>query len=170
MCGGLPIFVVQKINPAKIFINVSESLYSYVKKGMEVDVVVDALPAETFKGKVSRITPSIDPATRTFAVEITVANAKELLKPGMYARVTMNYGTRHSIVVPDQAVIKLLGSGDRHVYVLQEDGTVKIHVVELGVREGATYEILSGLEPGDVVITSGNTALKDGMKVEIVNE
>jgi RND family efflux transporter MFP subunit len=170
MVVGQPIFVVQKINPAKIFINVSESLYSYVKKGMEVDVVVDALPAETFKGKVSRITPSIDPATRTFAVEITVANAKELLKPGMYARVTMNYGTRQSIVVPDQAVIKLLGSGDRHVYVLQEDGTVKIHVVELGVREGATYEILSGLEPGDVVITSGNTALKDGMKVEIVNE
>jgi RND family efflux transporter MFP subunit len=170
MAAGMPIFVVQRINPVKIMISVSESLYTYVKKGMAVEVELDALPEQKFSAKVSRITPSIDPATRTFAVEITVANAKELLKPGMYARVTMNYGTRQSIVVPDQAVIKLLGSGDRHVYVLQEDGTVKIHVVELGVREGATYEILSGLEPGDVVITSGNTALKDGMKVEIVNE
>lgn len=170
MVAGLPIFVVQKISPAKIFINVSESLYSYVKTGMEVDVVVDAIPEESFKGKVSRITPSIDTTTRTFEVEITVPNAKEQLKPGMYARVTMNYGSRRNIVVPDQAVVKLLGSGDRHVYVLQEDGTAKIHVVELGVREGATYEILSGLEPGDVIITSGNTALKDGMKVEIVNE
>lgn len=170
MVSGQPIFVVQKINPVKIFINVSESLYSYVKKGMEVDVELDALPGEVFKGKVSRITPTIDATTRTFEVEVTVNNPKELLKPGMYARVAMNYGTRQNIVVPDQAVLKLLGSGDRYVYVLKEDSTVEIHKVEIGVRKGATYEILSGIAVGDQIVVTGNTALKDGMKVECVNE
>jgi RND family efflux transporter MFP subunit len=137
---------------------------------MTVEVELDALPERKFKGRISRITPAIYAATRTFEVEVSIQNNHELIKPGMFGRVTAAYGKHRNIVVPDQAVVKMLGSGDRHVYVLQEDGTVKIHVVELGVREGATYEILSGLEPGDVVITSGNTALKDGMKVEIVNK
>ena len=170
MCGGLPIFVVQKINPVKVQINVSESLYSYIKKGMVVDVELDALPEKKFQGKVSRITPMIDSATRTFQVEVTVANAQELIKPGMYARVIMNYGTRKNIVVPDVAVVKQLGSGDRYIYVYQQDGTVKYQKVELGRRMGAQYEILSGIADGSQVVTSGQVALKNGLAVEVVNE
>ena len=170
MCGGLPIFVVQKINPVKVQINVSESLYSYIKKGMVVDVELDALPEKKFQGKVSRITPMIDSATRTFQVEVTVANAQELIKPGMYARVIMNYGTRKNIVVPDVAVVKQLGSGDRYIYVYQQDGTVKYQKVELGRRMGAQYEILSGIADGSQVVTSGQVALKNGIAVEVVNE
>ncbi|MBQ5861288.1 MAG: efflux RND transporter periplasmic adaptor subunit, partial [Alistipes sp.] len=117
MAAGMPIFVVQRINPVKIMISVSESLYTYVKKGMAVEVELDALPEQKFSAKVSRITPSIDASTRTFPVELTLANDKELVKPGMYARVTMNYGTRKNIVVPDVAVVKQLGSGNRYIYV-----------------------------------------------------
>ena len=80
MCGGQPIFVVQKINPVKIKISVSESLYTHIKKGMEVEVEFDALPEQKFTAKVSRITPSIDPSTRTFPVELVLANAKEIVK------------------------------------------------------------------------------------------
>ena len=170
MCGGLPIFVVQQINPVKVFVNVSESLYSYISKGMKVDVELDALPEQKFEGKVSRITPSIDPQTRTFQVELTVANGKELIKPGMYARVTMNYGKRQNIVVPDQAVVKMLGSGDRYIYVYKADGTVSYQKVELGRRMNDKYEILSGIADGDEVVTSGQVALKDGIAVERVNE
>ncbi|MBQ2429467.1 MAG: efflux RND transporter periplasmic adaptor subunit [Alistipes sp.] len=170
MVSGLPIFVVQRINPVKIFINVSESLYSYVKKGMKVDVTLDALSEQTFEGKVSRITPSIDPQTRTFQVEVTVANGKEMIKPGMYARVTMNYGTRQNIVVPDQSVVKMLGSGDRYIYVYKADGTVSYQKVELGRRMNDKYEVLSGIADGDEVVTSGQVALKDGIAVELVNE
>jgi RND family efflux transporter MFP subunit len=170
MVAGLPIFVVQRINPVKIFINVSESLYSYVKKGMKVDVTLDALSEQTFEGKVSRITPSIDPQTRTFQVEVTVANGKEMIKPGMYARVTMNYGTRQNIVVPDQSVVKMLGSGDRYIYVYKADGTVSYQKVELGRRMNDKYEVLSGIADGDEVVTSGQVALKDGIAVELVNE
>lgn len=170
MVANLPIFVVQRINPVKIFINVSESLYSYVKKGMKVDVTLDALAEQTFEGKVSRITPSIDPQTRTFQVEVTVANGKEMIKPGMYARVTMNYGTRQSVVVPDQSVVKMLGSGDRYIYVYKADGTVSYQKVELGRRMNDKYEVLSGIADGDEVVTSGQVALKDGIAVELVNE
>ena len=170
MVSGLPIFVVQRINPVKIFINVSESLYSYVKKGMKVDVTLDALAEQTFEGKVSRITPSIDPQTRTFQVEVTVANGKEMIKPGMYARVTMNYGTRQNIVVPDQSVVKMLGSGDRYIYVYKADGTVSYQKVELGRRMNDKYEVLSGIADGDEVVTSGQVSLKDGIAVERVNE
>ncbi|MBR6759846.1 MAG: efflux RND transporter periplasmic adaptor subunit [Alistipes sp.] len=170
MCGGLPIFVVQQINPVKIKINVSESLYSYIKKGMAVEVELDALSENKFQGKVSRITPLIDSSTRTFEVEVTVSNGKELIKPGMYARVAMNYGTRKNIVVPDVAVVKQLGSGDRYIYVYQQDGTVEFQKVELGRRMGGEYEILSGIADGAEVVTSGQVALKDGIAVERVNE
>ena len=170
MCGGQPIFVVQKINPVKIKISVSESLYTHIKKGMEVEVEFDALPEQKFTAKVSRITPSIDPSTRTFPVELVLANAKEIVKPGMYARVTMNYGTRQSIVVPDLAVVKQLGSGNRYVYIRKQDGTVSYSKVELGRRMGDKYEILSGIADGDEVVTSGQVALKDGIAVEVVNE
>ena len=170
MAAGMPIFVVQRINPVKIMISVSESLYTYVKKGMAVEVELDALPEQKFSAKVSRITPSIDASTRTFPVELTLANDKELVKPGMYARVTMNYGTRKNIVVPDVAVVKQLGSGNRYIYVYNQDGTVAYKKVELGRRFGDKYEILSGIADGDIVVTSGQVALKDGIAVEVVNE
>ena len=170
MAAGLPIFVVQRINPVKIMISVSESLYTYVKKGMAVEVELDALPEQKFSAKVSRITPSIDASTRTFPVELTLANDKELVKPGMYARVTMNYGTRKNIVVPDVAVVKQLGSGNRYISVYNQDGPVAYKKVELGRRFGDKYEILSGIADGDVVVTSGQVALKDGVAVEVVNE
>ena len=169
MVGGQPIFVVQKINPVKIFVNVSESLYSYISKGMKVNVEFDALPEQKFEGKVSRITPSIDPQTRTFEVELTVANGKEQIKPGMYARVMMNYGKHQNVVVPDRAVVKMLGSGDRFIYVYKADGTVDYRKVELGRRMNDKYEILSGINDGEEVVITGQSALKNGIAVERTN-
>ncbi len=166
MVTALPIFVVQKIDPVKVMINVSESLYSYIRKGMAVTVELDALPELKYAGKVSRITPAIDPATRTFAIEITVANGKEQIKPGMFARVTLNYGQRRNIVIPDRAVVKQLGSGDRFVFVLKQDGTVDYRKVELGRRMNDRYEILNGIANGEEVVVTGHAALKNGVAVE----
>lgn len=169
MVGAQPIFVVQKIRPVKIMVNVSETLYSYVKKGMGVEVVFDALQGRTFEGKVSRITPAVDSDSRTFPVEITIANGDEIVKPGMYGRVTMKYGTRNSVVVPDRSVVKQMGSGDRYVYVYKADGTVDFRKVELGRRMGESYEILSGVADGEEVVVTGQNALKNGVSVERVN-
>jgi RND family efflux transporter MFP subunit len=169
MVAGQPIFVVQQISPAKVIINVSENLYSYLKKGMPVSIELDAIPEQTFEGKIHRITPSIDAATHTFPVEIVIPNGKEQIKPGMYARVTMKYGTRQNIVVPDRAVVKMLGSGDRFIYVCKADGTVSYQKVELGRRMQDKYEVLSGIADGDEVVVTGQSALKDGLAVERAN-
>jgi RND family efflux transporter MFP subunit len=170
MTGGNPIFVVQKINPVKVMVNVSESLYSHIKKGMSVNIEFDALEGQSFVGKVARITPSIDQATRTFEVELVVDNDKEIIKPGMYARTTIKYGKRQNVVVPDLAVVKQLGSGDRFVYIYNTDGTVKYQKVELGRRFDKKYEILSGINEGDQVVVTGQNALKNGVSVERVNK
>ncbi len=169
MVASQPIFVVQQISPAKVVISVSENLYSYLKKGMPVSIELDALPGQTFEGKVHRITPSIDAATHTFPVEIVIPNGKEQIKPGMYARVTMKYGSRQNVVVPDRAVVKMLGSGERFIYVYKADGTVSYQKIELGRRMQDKYEVLSGLADGDEVVVTGQSVLKDGLAVERAN-
>ena len=163
-----PLFVVQNITPVKMLINISESNYSKVKKGMEVELVADAFPDETFKGKVNLVYPTIDPRSHTFPVEIIVDNKNEKLRPGMFTRVTINYGNNFRVVVPDSAVLKQVGADDKYVYVLNEDNTVTYTPVKLGVRMGDRYEIISGLNDGDVIVTSGQTRLKNNIEVEVV--
>lgn len=165
--GGNPIFTVEKIRPVKLKINVSEALFTKVKKGMEVDFELDVYGDETFKAIVHLIYPTIDPATRTFPVELMIANADERVRPGMFARVRLNYGTETRVVVPDRAVQKLVGSGDRYVYVVK-DGKAEYRKVTLGQRIGTEYEILSGVNQGETVVVAGQTRLKNGSKVEIV--
>ena len=163
-----PIFTVQQITPVKLLVGVSETDYTKVKAGQKVDIAADALPGKTFTGKVNKIYPTMDAASHTFSVEVLVTNADKALRPGMYCKVTLNFGDRQSPVVPDEAVVKQLGSGQRFVYILNDDGTVRSSAVTLGRHVGNSYEILSGVNPGDRVAVSGASALKDGSKVEIV--
>ena len=80
---------------------------------------------------------------------------------------TANFGTNHHIVIPDVAVVKQQGSGEHFVYVLQPDNTVKYTLVELGVRMGNRYEIVSGINEGDRIVTEGQVRLKDGVSVTV---
>lgn len=109
MTGSDPVLVVEQIRPVKIMINVSEGLFSKVKLGMKVYVTLDSYGDEQFEGKVTRIAPTIDNATRTFQVEISIENRDERVRPGMFARVTMPYGVENNVVIPDRAVNKLMG-------------------------------------------------------------
>ena len=163
-----PLFVVQNITPVKMLINISESNYSKVSKGMEVEIVADAFPEEVFKGKVNLIYPTIDPRSHTFPVEIIVDNKDEKLRPGMFTRVTVNYGTNYRVVIPDNAVLKQVGADEKYVYVLNENNTVSYTPVVLGVRMGDKYEVISGLDDGAQIVTSGQTRLKNNIKVDIV--
>ena len=166
---SMPLFTVEQIVPVKLLIGVSETDYSKVKKGDSVTVTADAIPGKTFYGKVSRIYPTVDPATRTFTVEVKIDNTYKTLRPGMFARATINFGSNNNVVIPDVAVIKQQGSGERFVYVLNEDNTVTYKKVVLGRRMGAEYEVLEGLQDGDRIVIGGQIRLKDGVKV-IVNE
>ena len=163
-----PLFVIQKITPVKMLINVSESKYSQIKKGMDVDITTDAYGDKQFKGTVDLIYPTINSMSHTFPVEVKFANKDLTLRPGMFARVTVNYGDNFRVVVPDRAVMKQVGSGEQYVYVLNEDGTVTYSVVELGRRMGNRYEVISGLDDNATVVMTGQTKLKNGITVEVV--
>lgn len=164
-----PIYTVEQIKPVKLLVGISESDYTKVKKGDSVEITADAIPGTTFYGKIEKIYPTIDPTTRTFTVEVVVSNNYNTLRPGMFARAVVNFGSNHNVVIPDVAVVKQQGSGERFVYVLNPDNTVTYQKVELGRRMGTEYEVLSGIEEGAKVVTGGQIRLKDGVKV-IVNE
>ncbi|MDE5891209.1 MAG: efflux RND transporter periplasmic adaptor subunit [Bacteroidales bacterium] len=164
---GQPIYTVEKIVPVKLYVGISESDYTKIKKGDTVEITVDAFPGKTFYGKVNRLNPTIDAATHTFDVEVVVDNNYRSLRPGMYARVTVKFGTSNNVVVPDVAVVKQTGSGERFIYVLNEDGTVSYTNVKIGRRMGAEYEILEGIVDGATIVTSGQARLKDGIKVSV---
>ncbi|MGM9741306.1 MAG: efflux RND transporter periplasmic adaptor subunit [Candidatus Cryptobacteroides sp.] len=167
MYTGTPIYVVEQVTPVKLLVGISEADYTKVKRNDTVEITVDAIPGRTFSGRISRIYPTIDPSTHTFTSEIQVTNADRALKPGMYARVKVLFGVNHSIVVPDNCIVKQQGSAVRSVYVLQEDGTVKETVVTLGRHFGQEYEILTGLNEGDKIVVKGQGSLKDGEKVNV---
>ncbi len=164
---SMPIFTVEQIVPVKLLVGISESDYSKVKKGDSVSITADAIPGKTFYGKVNRIYPTVDPATRTFTVEVKVDNNYKTLRPGMFVRATINFGVNNNVVIPDMAVVKQQGSGERFVYVLNEDNTVTYQKVVLGRRMGTEYEVLEGISNGAKVVTGGQIRLKDGIKVTV---
>lgn len=164
--SGQPVLVVQSISPVKLLINVSEQYFSRVNLNDAVSIEMDAYPGEVFSGKISLVYPAIDAATHTFPVEIKVANADRKLRPGMFARATLNLGTEQHVVVPDIAIVKRAGSGDRFVYVY-EDGKVSYNKVELGQRMGDRYELLSGVPDNASIVIAGQNKLSDGIEVEV---
>ena len=135
-----PIFTVQQITPVKILVGISEGDYTKVSKGDKVTLSVDALPGKTFSGTIKRIYPTIDP---------------------------MTFGHNRSIVVPDAAVVRLQGSGQRNVFVV-ENGIAVQKEVSLGRHFDGQYEILSGLEEGEQVVVKGGSALRNGAQVEVI--
>lgn len=165
--SGQPVLVVQRITPVKLKINVSEQYFSRVSLNDAVLVELDAYPGESFRGKVSLIYPSIDANTHTFTVEVTVANAERKLRPGMFARATLNLGAENHVVVPDIAIVKRAGSGDRFVYVYEDDGTVSYRKVELGQRLGDRFELVSGVPDNARIVIAGQNKLADGVEVEV---
>lgn len=165
---GQPIFTVQQITPVKLLVAISESEYTKVKKGQKVSLAVDALPAEKFEGTISRLYPVMDAATHTFNIEVKVPNYNRRLRPGMYAKVTVNFGKNNSVIIPDKAIVRQQGAGDKFVYILNEDNTVSFRKVSLGVRMDNEYEVLDGVLEGDRVVVEGQLRIRDGVEVEVV--
>jgi len=166
--GQLPVLTVMNINPVKLLINVSESFYSKVKKGMPVKIGFDVFGDETFQGKVNLIYPTIDQNSRTFAVEIKVNNNNNKIRPGMFARVTLEFGKVKHVVVPDLSVIKQTGSGAKFIFVYN-NGKVEYREVEIGRRVDSDFEVISGVKAGEQVVVAGQSKLVDGAAVKVIN-
>lgn len=164
---GQPIFTVQQITPVKVLVGITETDYTKVKVGDKVTVTADALPGEQFTGSIIRLYPVMDASSHTFNVEVCIGNEQRRLRPGMFARVTVNFGDNQSIVVPDASVVKMQGSGVRSVYVVDGNSMVELRTVTLGRHFDGKYEILSGLADDETVVVKGQSALKSGIKVDI---
>lgn len=163
-----PILHVMQINPLKVIVHISEQFFRDVRLDMPVELRVELFPERTFEGFVSRIHPALDPATRTFTVEVRVPNQSEELRPGMYTRTIFDMGKKPGVLVPDIAVMKQMGSSERYVYVIEDSVAVR-RSVKVGRQVGAEVDILSGLKPGEQVAITALSRLSDGTPVEVKN-
>jgi RND family efflux transporter MFP subunit len=165
--GGIGVLQVMQINKLKAVVAISEKYYPLVYKGMKVKVTADVYPDKEFEGEVNIVYPAINASTHTFNVEIIVPNAKEILRPGMFARTEFNMGNRMSLTVPDVAVQKQMGVADRYVYVIK-DGVAERRVVTVGRQVGTRVELLSGVNAGEEVAVTALSKIKNGTSVEVV--
>jgi membrane fusion protein, multidrug efflux system len=158
-----PVVDVVDITRVRLVANVVEKDLTQMKTGNVTAVEVDAFPGEMFMGRIARIAPVLDPATRTASIEIEIPNPDFRLKPGMYARVGITTGTKKdALVAPANAVIDL--GGRRGVFLPQNNQAV-FRTVQVGTEQGDVVEILGGVTEGDTVITTGAAALRDGDRV-----
>jgi len=162
------IVTVVAIDTVRMIANLVEKGFKRIVPGVEAEVQVDAFEGEIFKGKVSRVAPVFDPATRTATMEIEVPNPGYRLKPGMYARVRLTVERRpNALTVPRGAIVDI--NGKRGVFMVENGQIARFREVTTGLTDAERAEILTGLNEGERVITVGAMALRDGDRVTPVN-
>lgn len=154
------------ISKLKVRVNVSEKDAARLKAGDAVDVTTDVYPDIKYSGRISNISAKGDDA-HTYPVEISVPNRSDKsLKPGMFARVYFSSSTKSNVIaLPREA---LIGSTRSPQVFVVENGIAKLRDISTGMQFGTFIEILSGLNEGEQVITSGQNIIQDNFKVEIV--
>ncbi len=158
-------FVSQDVEVA---IEVEETRINDIFKGQSVSLKMSAYPDQIFPATVTSIAPTADPNTRTFTVKVTPLDEEGLLRSGMYADVSILADERtDATLVPRDALVQL--DDQRQAVYVVEEGQVEQREVEVGITDGRRAEILSGLEPGEVVVIAGQPSLTDGAKVEVTN-
>jgi membrane fusion protein, multidrug efflux system len=154
-----PVVVVVDISSLRLVANVVEKDLKSVNSGDKAVVEVDAFPGENFNGHIARVSPILDPATRTAAMEIEIPNRTYRLKPGMYAKVTLEVETRTNVLtVPKVALID--SGGGRGVYQPNDDGRAEFKAVKVGLEDSEKAEVLEGLSEGEIVVSTGAGALR----------
>jgi RND family efflux transporter MFP subunit len=160
---SMPVVSLVDLSTMVMEINAPEKDLVKIRAGLEANIVLDAYPEQKFKGRVIRLSPILDPATRTGSVEIEVPNPKMMLKAEMFARVELDLGTRHNtLLIPREALVS--HDQQRGVFKLQDD-TARFQPVDAGIIQGGEVEVISGLKEGEAVITLGVNLVKNGDKV-----
>ncbi|RPH63159.1 MAG: efflux RND transporter periplasmic adaptor subunit [Acidobacteria bacterium] len=160
---------VVDISTVRLVANVVEKDLRRISAGLAAEVGVDAYPGEQFMGKVARVAPVLDPATRTAQIEVEIANPQGRLKPGMYANVRFTVDQRpKTLVVPTNAVVEW--EGKRGVFVPGDGDTATFHPITLGLQDQKHTEVASGLAEGDRVITTGAASLREGDRIVLAGQ
>lgn len=164
---GTPMFEIVQSDPLKLGGEIPERYISSVKKGLAVRVAVDAHPDRDFKAEIDRISPTVDPKSRTFFIEAKIKNGERLLKPGSFVRATLELGLEKVLIVPEAAILSF--AGENRVFVVENDQarSVRVEIVrrlEDGVIVIPTHGALSS---GQSLVISGGQRLADGSSVEV---
>lgn len=164
--GAPGIIQVMQIDPLRLIIRVNESQLSYIEEGQSVVLISDALPGREFQSDVSRIFPTVDPATRTVRVEIMVDNNESILRPGMFVRATLQTAQYEELFIPRESLMRGTSEGSQDVvFTINENNEAVRQIVGVGMFLDELVSIQTGLEAGDRVVVKGKQRIEDGMEV-----
>jgi RND family efflux transporter MFP subunit len=161
----MPVMSVVRLDPLKVIAEIPEKMGPWIKDGQPVELHVDAYPERTFIGKVSRISPAVNTATRAFPFEALVPNKDALLKPGTFARVHIESGKIDNVLTLPYATMQYR-YGVNRVFVVDGD-KLAARELKVGDRLGDRIEIVSGVKAGDRVAATDVDKLADGLKVSV---
>lgn len=170
--GQTPLMRIVNLNNMYIETEVPERYVSDVVKGKNVEVSLPVL-GETIDTKVRQASDYINPANRTFKVEIEIPNKDKTIKPNLTARLKINDYTNENALLIPQSVISENAEGEQYVYVVEDKdgngvGKAKRVIVETGRTQGDVIEVLKGLEEGAEIIKEGARSVRDGQSVEVI--
>jgi HlyD family secretion protein len=164
-----PLVSVVDISSLRLVANVVEKDLRLVGAGDPAIVEVDAYPGEKFTGRIARVSPILDPATRTAPMEVEIPNREFRLKPGMYAKVNLEIeGRENVLVVPKISLVD--SEGQRGVYQPSDDGRAIFKLVKIGIEDEERAEILEGLSEGETIVSVGAGALRRNDQLVVAGE
>ncbi len=162
-----PTFQVTSLEPLIAYLHVPEREYRRIDSGQDAVIHIDALAGKQFAAIVSRVSPVVDPDTGTFKISIEVTDPSRRLKPGMFGRIDIVYDLHaDAMQIPRSAIVE--EAGQSGVYVV-EDNVAERRLIRTGYAEGGQIEVLEGLDETEVFVIVGQTSLKNGAKVSIIN-
>jgi RND family efflux transporter MFP subunit len=161
----MPVMSIVRVDPLKVIAEIPEKMAPWIKEGQPAQLHVDAYPDRTFIGKVSRISPAVNAATRAFPFEALVPNHDAVLKPGTFARVHIDSDKVDKVLTLPYAVMQYR-YGVNRVFVVDGD-KLSARELKVGDRLGERIEIISGVKTGDRVAATDVDKLADGLKVSV---
>ncbi|HDZ09871.1 efflux RND transporter periplasmic adaptor subunit [Pseudohongiella sp.] len=161
------ITTLDDISTIKLDFNVAEVFFAQLEPGLSVKANSIAYRGRDFEGKVQNVGSRIDEVTRSVQVRAEIDNSDRVLRPGMLLTVGLTLNERDTIVVPEAALIP--SQGRQYVFVVDEESTARRVEVEIGRRQPGLAEIVSGVVPGQRVITQGIAQVRPGQPVRIMN-
>jgi len=160
-----PVATIVQVSPLKLKTAIQEKHAGLIHPGQTVTFAVEAFPGRTFAGTVAYVSPAVDQATRTFAVEALVENADRVLKPGFFAKgVVRTHRDENVLAVPEDSVSTLAGVST--VYAI-DGGKARQQQVTLGARQDGLVEVTSGLKGDETLATTNLSQLATGVPVRI---
>ena len=171
------VVTLQAFDPIYVNFSLPQQDLSKLAVGQPVALHVDAFEGQSFAGKITAINSLVDQATRNIQVQATFANPEFRLRPGMFAKVSVIMNARQNVVAIPATAIHYAPYGDSIFIVSEikdqqgkEYKGVKEQFIKTGQSRGDMIEVVSGLKPGDEVVTSGVFRLKSGARVNVNNQ